>query len=185
MRYSAILKEQGLTRDDVLAKLNKVAEEAPLPTVVDNVKAADDALSAATEKVRKALGDVEDVVPGGTKEHIDDVKHLKQGLDDHLEPLAADEWWLTRGYPALDEIERAAKTQAAKPELRWGNLPKESQEYLTSYIDNVTGQMGDARYASTRFAEYGRDAEVCGQERCEGSTCEARLFLLSADLRQV
>ncbi|MHA2068688.1 MAG: hypothetical protein ACXABY_30360, partial [Candidatus Thorarchaeota archaeon] len=127
---------------------------------------ADAALAKATEKVRKAYR-MEPLEGGVSKAYVGDYKHLKQGVDTWTPPeqLASDEWWLTRGFPALDEIEKAAKTQAAKPELKWANLPKESQEYLNNYIEHVIGQMGDARYASTRFAEFGRDASLLNYNR--------------------
>ena len=108
-----------------------------------------------------------EIAPAAGKTYVNDIDPLRKGTDTWLAPeqQAADEWWLTRGYPALDEIEKGAITQASKPEMKWSSMSKESQQYLNNYIEHVSGQMGDARYASTRFAEYGRDAALLNYNR--------------------
>jgi len=79
--------------------------------------------------------------------------------------VAEDTYWFTRGNQALDGIERSAIDQAAKPALKWDNLPKEAKEAMEGYLKHVQGQMSDARYASTRFAEYKRDTALLNYNR--------------------
>lgn len=173
-------------RDTAGAEQVKDIEKGLEGVLAERIKNADDVLEAATAKVRGVLEDeiaidVDELArldlelaeelgglpPAATKQYVLDSEPQLRGANAMLAPeqQAADEWWLTRGYPALDEIEKGARTQAAKPELRFSNLPKETQEYLNNYINHVSGQMGDARYASTRFAEYGRDAALLNYNR--------------------
>ncbi|MHA2264648.1 MAG: hypothetical protein ACXAEN_19825, partial [Candidatus Thorarchaeota archaeon] len=100
-----------------------------------------------------------------TKTYISDSDHLLRDSKVLQEELIRDEWWLTRGHPGLDAIERSARAQVAKPPLMANNLPADVRKHLESYVAHVTGQMGDARYASTRFAEFGRDAALLNYNR--------------------
>ena len=131
------------------------------------------AASKADEAFEQATPDVDELGrfrPGGQPTpYLNDFRELKKtsGMSafDDPESIAKDEWWLTRGHPALDEIEKSATIQANKPVVRWDNLPEDAQKYMNSYIDHVGTQMSDARYASTRFAEYGRDASLLNYNR--------------------
>jgi hypothetical protein len=100
-----------------------------------------------------------------TKTYISDSDHLLRDSKILQEERIRDEWWLTRGHPGLDAIERSALDQVAKPPLMANNLPADVRKHLESYVAHVTGQMGDARYASTRFAEFGRDAALLNYNR--------------------
>jgi hypothetical protein len=125
---------------------------------------ADEALTKAAEKVRKAYR-MEPTPAATTKTYISDSEHLTKNANAISEELVRDEWWLTRGHPSLDAIERSARAQVAKPPLMANNLPADVKKHLESYVNHVTGQMGDARYASTRFAEFGRDAALLNYNR--------------------
>jgi hypothetical protein len=93
--------------------------------------------------------------------------HNINSVVDETFPYAVteDTYWFTRGNHALDGMERAALDQAAKPPLKWTNLPKEAKEAIEGYLAHAQGQMGDARYAATRFAEYKRDAALLNYNR--------------------
>ncbi|KKM85670.1 hypothetical protein LCGC14_1286720 [marine sediment metagenome] len=92
-------------------------------------------------------------------------ENLTKGSSYPDDAVLTDEWWLTRGHPGLDAIERSTLTQASKPPMMFSDIPKDAQKYLENYVEHVTGQMGDARYASTRFAEFGRDAALLNYNR--------------------
>lgn len=82
-----------------------------------------------------------------------------------VDSTGIDQLWYTRGSEAVRAMREAALEQFDKKPLRFDNLPPDLQQGLRGYIDHVKGSMSDARYASTRFAEYGRDSALLNYNR--------------------
>jgi hypothetical protein len=109
-----------------------------------------------------SLLDREEIEDLGVK--LTDFKVAEHGQDIPLS-VTEDQYWLNRGHMSLDHIEEATLTQAAKKPLRWDDLPEELTGKVENYLEHVKGQMSDARYASTRFAEFKRDAALLNYNR--------------------
>ncbi|GAG30139.1 unnamed protein product, partial [marine sediment metagenome] len=123
------------------------------------LRPSDETIKAIRESKQVAA----EAAPAATKAYISNKNQLYK--PDLQYAVAEDTYWFTRGNQALDGMERAALDQAAKPPLKWDNLPKEAKEAMEGYLKHIQGQMGDARYASTRFAEYKRDAALLNYNR--------------------
>jgi len=76
-----------------------------------------------------------------------------------------DELWFEQGTPLYDMLGEEALKILDEPNVRFGNLPAETQENLGRYLDHVTGQMNDARLASLRMAEGMRDSALLNYGR--------------------
>ena len=80
--------------------------------------------------------------------------------------VAADEFWFTKGYHAIDELEAAALDAGSKPPaMIWDSLSPEAKKALDGWMAQVQGQMSDARYASVRFAEFRGDTALLNYNR--------------------
>lgn len=82
--------------------------------------------------------------------------HIGTGLD---------ELTYTKGQDILEALQDEAMKMAKEPRLKWSNLTPDQQKGIERYLDNVKGQMADARYAATRFAEFGRDSALLNYNR--------------------
>ncbi|GAF95363.1 unnamed protein product, partial [marine sediment metagenome] len=139
--------------------------------LAERIKKADEALDAATAKVKGVLEEdiavkaVDEAIPAVREEVFVPYSQVAKETEPLPYAITEDTYWYTRGNSALDGIERSAIDQAGKPPLKWGNLPPEAKEAVEGYLKHAQGQMGDARYASTRYAEYKRDAALLNYNR--------------------
>ena len=76
-----------------------------------------------------------------------------------------DELWYTRGSSVVDDIETESLAAMSKKSLKFGDLTPEQQQRLIPYIEHVKTGMSDARYATTRFSEFGRDSALLNYNR--------------------
>lgn len=84
-----------------------------------------------------------------------------------IQPVAeaVDSWFTRDGFSALDAIEDAALRRIEMPPTIFDDLPTNVRDDILKYIEHTKGQMSDARYASTRYAEIRRDAALLNYNR--------------------
>jgi hypothetical protein len=78
---------------------------------------------------------------------------------------SADSWYARDGFGALDAIEEAAIKRAGMPPTILDDLPADVKDDILRYFEHTKGQMSDARYAATRYAEIRRDAALLNYHR--------------------
>ncbi len=78
---------------------------------------------------------------------------------------ATDSWFARDGFGALDAIEDAAIRRTSMPPTILDDLPVDVKDDVLKYIEHTKGQMSDARYAATRYAEIRRDAALLNYNR--------------------
>lgn len=76
-----------------------------------------------------------------------------------------DELWYTKGQDALHALEQGTLDAMREKPLRITGLTPDAQAGVTRYLEHAKGAMADARYASIRFAEYGRDSALLNYSR--------------------
>jgi len=76
-----------------------------------------------------------------------------------------DQLMYTRGHEAVDAMREEALKMSQKPPLKFGDLDEATQSRLARYFDHVKTGYSDARYASTRFGEFGRDSALLNYNR--------------------
>lgn len=77
-----------------------------------------------------------------------------------------DQLAFNHGHEALSVMQEQALQAIDKPPTKWADvLSPEGEARLQRYLDHVKGGYSDARYASTRFAEYGRDSALLNYNR--------------------
>jgi hypothetical protein len=108
------------------------------------------------EEVAEVAGKADDLF-------VPDMDKITGGFNDYM--LPEQQFWMSRGMSALRSIEQGAIEQAAKKPFKFSDLPQETIDELLRYKDQVIGQAADARYASTMFAEFRRDAALLNYNR--------------------
>ena len=76
-----------------------------------------------------------------------------------------DQLWYTRGHDALDAISESALNQVRQRPVKIAELSEELQAGVRRYLEVAKSEMSDARYAATRFAEFGRDSALLNYNR--------------------
>jgi hypothetical protein len=71
----------------------------------------------------------------------------------------------TKGQEALDLVRDEALKLIDQPKVATNTIDPALMPQLKQYLAKVKGGMGDARYAATRFAEYGRDSALLNYNR--------------------
>jgi hypothetical protein len=71
----------------------------------------------------------------------------------------------SRGFASLDAIEDAVRNGAQKSPVFLDQLQAGAKKSVEKYMSKVRGQMGDARFAATRFAEFRRDSALLNYQR--------------------
>jgi len=141
-----------------------VGDEDNTRRLLARLMQTDEELAGEADAIINAIrGVLDEPTEAVTKPYIQDMyKMAPKQLDI---PVAKEQYWRTYGMPSLDAMEQSTLEQLGKPALKWDGLSDDAKEVMESYLQHVQGQMSDARYASTRFAEYKRDAALLNYNR--------------------
>jgi hypothetical protein len=77
-----------------------------------------------------------------------------------------DQVWDRKGFEAIEHVRRESLEAAGKPPLRLADeMTPEQVKHMERYMRQIESDMADAVHASTRFAEWKRDAALLNYRR--------------------
>src|SRR3972149_3432296 len=79
--------------------------------------------------------------------------------------LAEDQYMLSRGFDAVDNIELSVKKLAQEKPTILKDMPQDVQDAAMKYINQMRGEMNDNRFAAIKFAEFRRDSALLNYNR--------------------
>jgi len=163
-RLKRVIKEQMLEPDPLTG-------EPPNPRVIEMLQGQTGEVTQAERaaELRKieegilARGPQAEGAPPTQAAFVPDFHQFVKRQEDYASGL--DELWRTRGSSVVDDIESESLAAMQKKSLKFGDLTPQQQQKLLPYVEHVKTGMSDARYATTRFSEFGRDSALLNYNR--------------------
>src|SRR3990172_9317217 len=112
---------------------------------------------------------VEDVPVTALEKHLDIKPSVAQPSmvmpEQPPRALAEDQFMLSRGFDAVDNIELSVKKLAQEKPTILKDMPQDVQDAAMKYINQMRGEMNDNRFAAIKFAEFRRDSALLNYNR--------------------